>query len=436
MEYTNEKQRLLVEYLVSSPDTFAMCKAIAKTEYFDPALRKTVDFIHEYFDKYNTTPDVDQVLAETKVKLTKRDLKHDQIEYCSNQIEAFCKQMALQRAIYAAPEMIQEGKYNEVERAIRDAIAVSLNKDLGTDYFADPLSRIEKESLAPLRTTTGWTLMDEILGGGLARTEMMLFTANSGGGKSITLANLGLNMVTQNLNVLYLSLELSESLIARRFDTIITGVPSVMWHDKHQEIAADLQGLSGAVGKLVIKYMPTGTNANTIRGYLKEFQLKHDYIPDMLIVDYLDLMGANEKVSADNISEKDKRAAEQLRDIGNYYNMFIATASQQNRQALEADQLHQGHIAGGLTKINTVDVCASIILDSAMKAKGVIGFEFLKTRNSDGVGKRIYLDWDNTKLRIMNPRKDMKVDEDGVIIDRISATKHQPKLTIHNLLEI
>lgn len=407
-----------------------------KTEYFDPSLRKTVDFIHTYFDKYNTTPNPEQILAETSTTIKQRTLTHDQVSYCAAEIEAFCKQMALQRAIYAAPEMIQTGKYSEVERAIRDAIAVSLNKDLGTDYFDDPFSRIEKEALSPLRTSTGWPLMDAILGGGLARTEMLLLTANSGGGKSITLANLGLNFVLQGFNVLYLSLELSESLIARRFDTIITGVPSVMWQDKHKEIAADLQGLSGAVGKLVIKYMPTGTNASSIRGYLKEFELKHGYIPDLLIIDYLDLMGANEKVSADNISEKDKRATEQLRDIGNYYNMFIASASQQNRQALEADQLHQGHIAGGLTKINTVDVCASIILDSAMKAKGVIGFEFLKTRNSDGVGKRIYLDWDNTKLRIMNPKRDMKVDEDGVIIDRISSAKSNTKTTLQGLLQI
>jgi hypothetical protein len=427
----NNKQKLLIEYLISSPDTYALCKSIVRAEYFSPRLRNTVDFIHDYYDKYNSIPSIDQIEVETDVKLKEHKTTHDQIAYCLKEIETFCKQEALKAAIFSAPELIEAENYGQVSAAISDALLVSLNHNLGLDYFNDPVARIKKQASQPLRTPTTWHKFDDALYGGLARTELLLLSANSGGGKSITLANLAINFVMQNLSVLYITLELSENLISRRFDTMFTGVSSILWQSKHKELAPTLIAIGDVAAKLVIKHMPSGTNCNTIRAYLKEFELKYNYIPDMLIVDYLDLMGANEHVSADNVWEKDKRATEQLRDIGEDYNMFLATASQQNRAAIGAEVLHQGHIAGGISKVNTADIHVSILLDPSMKASGEIGFVFLKTRNSDGVGKTVYLKWDNTQLRIFNPRGDLDVDNDGVISNKIAA--HKGKKTIESL---
>ena len=237
--------------------------------------------------------------------------------------------------------------------------------------------------------------------------------------------------------MLYITLELSEQLVAQRFDTMFTGVPSVMWQQQYKEIASMINTISGHAGRLVIKHMPSGTNSNAIRAYLKEYELRYDQVPDLLIVDYLDLMGANEYVSADNVWEKDKRASEQFREIGFDYNMFLATASQQNRAALDAEELHQGHIAGGISKVNTVDVHVSIILTPAMKASGEIGFAFLKTRNSDGAGKTVWLKWDNTQLRILNPKEDLDVDSDGVILNKVADNKgKRNKKSLEDLLDI
>ena len=437
MEASSAKQKLLLDYLISSADTFALCKSIIKSQYFNPEYRKAVDFIHEYYDKYNSTPNKDQVYAETGTELQERVITRGEIEYCSEEVASFCRRKAVEGVIYGAPKKLSSGDYGDVERELREAIAISLNKDMGIDYFNNPAERLEQAALEPPRTPTKWKKIDEALFGGLARTEMMLFSANSGGGKSITLANLALNFVSQKLNVLYITLELSEKLVSQRFDTMFTGVPSVRWQQELQETAASLNVIAPHMGKLVIKHMHSGTNANAIRGYLKEFELKHGYVPDLLIVDYLDIMGANEQVSADNVWEKDKRATEQLRDIGIDYNMFIATASQQNRAALEAEHLHQGHIAGGISKVNTVDIHVSIILNPTMKAAGEIGFFFMKTRNSDGVGKTIYLKWDNSQLRILNPTEDLDVDDDGVIIEKIaSSNSAAKKKSLKDLLNI
>lgn len=418
----NNKQRLLLEYLISSPDTFALCKGIVKSDYFDPEYRKTVDFLHTYYDKYSATPDPDQVVAETGVKLKRQEITHDKLKYCADEIEHFCQRGALVRAVIKSGKLIEDNNYGEVERIIRDAITVSLNKDLGLDYFSDPMKRLTDAAVEADRTPIKWDEFDDLLGGGLARGEMLMFSANSGGGKSIAMANVGINMLAQGLNVLYISLELSEVLIAQRYDMMFTGVPSVVWKENMREIAYTIDALSGKMGKLTIKRMPVGTNSNQIRAYLKEYELKNGFVPDVLIVDYLDIMGPNEKVAAENVFEKDKRSAEQLRDIGEDFNMFIITASQQNRSAVDAQELNHSHIAGGISKINTVDWSVSIILSPTMKAAGEIGFCFLKTRSSDGVGKTIYMKWENSSLRIKNLAKPKEPDDD-VITHRISQSK-------------
>lgn len=419
----NSKQQILLEYLVSSPDTFALCNGIIVPSYFDPEYRKTVEFIKGYYENYSNTPDPDLVEAETGVELKKREVTRDQIKYCSEEVEQFCRRKALMTAVLKAPELIDKGDEGGMEQMFKDAMAISLSRDLGTSYFRNPKERLEENMKEAPRTTTKWTQFDELIGGGLARTELLLFSANSGGGKSVALANLALNFCSQGLNVLYLSLELSEQMIAQRFDMMLTGIPTISWRENVNEISAALNQIAPHMGDLTIKRMSTGTNANAIRAYLKEFELKNGFIPDLLIVDYLDIAGPNGKVSGDNVFEKDKQAAEQIRDILFDYNMFGATASQQNRGAIEATELNQGHIAGGISKVNTVDIYCSIILTPSMKAAGEVGFSFLKTRSSDGVGKTIYMTWDNDSLRILNPMKDMDIDEDGVITEKVSKSK-------------
>jgi len=395
-----KKQTLLLEYLISSSDTFAICAAIVKPTYFDPELRNAVTFIHEYYEDYNTTPTAKQVEGETGIELDPEPVTKDQIEYCTDQIEAFCKRKAIESAVLSSPALIDKGDYGKVEELIKDAVTVSLNRDLGLDYADDPEERLRQLAQSEQTQSTLWKEFDELLNGGLVRKQMLLFSANSGGGKSIAMANLGLNMMRQGLNVLYITLELSEGMVSLRYDNMVTGIPAAGWQYKISEIATKVESETKDMGKLTIKYMNSGSTANDIRSYLKEFELKEGYVPDTIIVDYLDLMGANEFISADNVFEKDKAVSEQLRNIANDYNAFMVTASQQNRGAVNQTDLNHSHIAGGISKINTTDIYVSIIMNDAMRAAGEIAFMFLKTRSSDGVGKTVYLSWHANTLRI------------------------------------
>lgn len=407
-----DKQKLLIEYLISSPDTFAICQSIIKSDYFDPELRSVVTLLQDYYKEYNATPNPNIIKAETNVDIKLHTIVPDQIQYCADQIEKFCKQRAIEKAVLGAPELIKKGDYGTIEKTIRDAILVSLHKNLGLRYFENPEDRLSRMLQQNPVISTGWNKVDDLLFGGLAKKELLLVSANSGGGKSITLANLAVNFVEHGQNVLYISLELSEDVVAQRFDSMFTGISRRDWRHHVSEIENTVRIKGKKCGILDIKKMPSGTCANDIRAYLKEYQLIHSVMPDMLVLDYLDKMQPNEKVSADNVYQKDKLCTEQLRDIGVDYDMIVATASQLNRDAVKATTHDHSHIAGGMSKINESDVYWSILLTEPMKAKGEIVFTFQKTRNSDGVGKTVILKWDPKYLRILNMDGDCSSNSD------------------------
>lgn len=398
----SKKQKLLIEYLLSSVDTFALCQNIVKSEYFDPEYRNAVKFIKTYFDKYHTTPDIDQVEAETTLKFDVQPISIDKVSYCADEIETFCQYSAVVKAVMESPKLIQQEDYGTVLKNVQDAVAVSLNRNLGLRYFDNVEDRLERMSTENVVEPTGWSEMDDNLYGGISRKELLLVSANSGGGKSITLANLAKNFSERGKSVLYISLELSEDVIAQRFDTMFTGISRKNWKLHKSEIITTLANEKNQNGTIDIIQMPSGTTSNTIRSYLKEYYLHYDTMPDLLILDYLDNMNPNERVSADNVFEKDKRCAEQLRQIAVDYNMFCATASQLNRTAIGATHHDHSQIAGGISKINVADVYWSIIMTDTMRAAGEIAFILQKTRNSDGVGKTIYLKWINNRLLIVD----------------------------------
>lgn len=437
-EVEAKKQKLLLEYLLSSVDTFALCKSIINADYFYPEYRKSVEFLINYYDNYAALPALEQVEAETGIELELKTITKDQIKYTTDELESFCRRKALEHAILASPALIEKGDYGKVEQLVKEAISVSLQRDLGLDYFADPLSRLEQQASQPLRTPMGFNAIDELMGGGLARTEIILYCANSGGGKSITLANLAYNFIQNGLNVLYLTLELSQDLVAQRFDIMFTGIPSVSVQKEYQKIAQEVVFASKGLANLTIKRMPAGTNANAIRAYLKEYELQHNIVPDLLILDYLDIMGTNEYVPAGEIWEKDKRATEQLKDIGEDFNMFIATASQLNRSAIDAEELNQGHTAGGISKVNTVDWQWAIQWTPTMRSSGEIMFICLKARSSDAVGKQALQGWSNKYLRITNilPEEDGNSIKQAIERKSFKGLPGQSKTSILDIMDI
>jgi archaellum biogenesis ATPase FlaH len=409
-DYSYEVQKLYIEMFMSDAETFVRCQNIFEPLNFDRKLQDVAKFITDYVNEYKVMPEPQIVNASCSVDLQPAMLPKENYEWLMNEFENFSRHKGLERAILASADLLEQGDYGPVEKLIKDAIQISLNKDMGTDYFEDPRARLEGLKNSNGQISTGWPSVDKKLYGGFNRGELNIWCAASGGGKSLFLANLGCNWALQGLNVLYLTFELSEALVAMRMDSMLTNVPTREIFRNLDDVELKVKMMGKSAGSVQIKYMPSGKNANDIRAYLKEYQVKKGHKPDILLIDYLDLMmPMSVKVSPSDLFVKDKYVSEELRNLAMETQCVVCTASQLNRAAVEEIEFDHSHISGGLSKIQTADNVIGIFTSRAMKERGRYQIQFMKTRSSSGVGQKVDLEFDLESLRI----RDLGEDDDG-----------------------
>ena len=400
-EYDYKQQVQYLEMFLSDAETFVRCQSIFDPANFDQRLRSTAEFINQFVDKYKIMPDPKIIESTTGLELNPKTYPSESYEWLLDTFEKFARHKALEMAIIKSADLLEKGEYNPVEKLIKDAIQVSLNRDMGTDYFADPRGRLEGLKNSNGQISTGWPSVDKKLYGGFNRGELNIFAAASGGGKSLFLANLGVNWAMMGMNVVYLTFELSENLVAMRLDSMTTGVPTREIFRNLDDVELKVKMLEKRAGSIQIKYMPSGKNCNDIRAYLKEYQVKKGRKPDVLLIDYLDLMmPLSVKVSPSDLFVKDKYVSEEIRNLAMETQCLTVTASQLNRAAVEEIEFDHSHISGGLSKIQTADNVIGIFTSRAMKERGRYQIQFMKTRSSSGVGQKVDLEFNVETLRI------------------------------------
>ena len=412
-EYGFDIQKVYLEMMLSDAETFVRCQSIFDYSLFDRKLQETADFVNKYVAEYNSLPTYDIVNKSCNVNLKPADnLTEEHFTWLLDDFETFVRHKSLERAILKSADMLEKGEYGPVEELVKKAVQIGLHKDIGTDYFEDPKARLMGLKNQNGQVSTGWSTLDKKLFGGFNKGELNIFAGGSGAGKSLFLANLGCNWVLNGMNVAYVSFELSEALVSMRLDSMLTDVPA-------REIFKDLDGVEMKVkllgkkaGKFQIKYMPSGKNANDLRSYIKEYEIKTGTKLDVILVDYLDLMmPISRKVSPSDLFVKDKFVSEELRNLSMELNVIFVTASQLNRGAVEEIEFDHSHISGGLSKIQTADNVFGIFTSRAMRERGRYQIQLMKTRSSSGVGQKIDLEFDVDSLRIRDLAEDSEYQE-------------------------
>ena len=409
-EYTADLQKLFLEMMMNDAQNYVRVQNIYNVENFDRSLRDTAEFIKTHSDDHKTLPTYEQVQAVTGVELKPvPDITEQHNDWFLDEFEGFTKRQELERAILKAADLLEKGTYDPVEKLIKDAVQISLTKDMGTDYFEDPRARLMALKDNNGQITTGWPAMDRKLFGGMNKGELNIFAGGSGSGKSLFMQNLAVNWVTSGLNGVYLTLELSEGLSAMRIDSMLTNVSTKEIFKDLDTVEMKVRMTGKKAGNLQIKYMPAQSNVNDVRAYLKELQIKNGWNLDFLLIDYLDLlMPVSARVSPSDLFVKDKYVSEELRNLAKELNCVFVTASQLNRGAVDEIEFDHSHIAGGLSKINTADNVFGIFTSRAMRERGRYQLQLMKTRSSSGVGQKIDLEFDVESLRI----RDLGDDEE------------------------
>jgi KaiC/GvpD/RAD55 family RecA-like ATPase len=407
-DYSADLQKLFLEFMMQDAQNFVRVQNIYNPENFDRSLREAAKFISDHTKDHSTMPSYDQIRAVTGTELKHiSDIDEGHNSWFLQEFESFTKKQELERAILKAADMLEKGEFDPVEKLIKDAVQISLTKDLGMNFWEDPEGMLKRYFDNGGQQSTGWPQLDKLLYGGFSRGELNIFAGGSGSGKSLVMMNIALNWVQTGLHGVYITLELSEELTGLRTAAMLTNMSTKDIRKEKESAALKIAMVGKKSGSYQVKALPAQSNINDIRAFLKEYQIQTGKKVDFMMIDYLDLlMPVSAKVSPNDLFVKDKYVSEELRNLAKELQVLMVTASQLNRSAVEEVEFDHSHISGGISKINTADNVFGIFTSRAMKERGKYQIQCMKSRSSTGVGQKIDLEYNLETMRITDPGLD------------------------------
>ena len=426
-EYNTDVQALFLRMMVTNSELYTRVMNIMNAENFDRTLRPVAEFMVEHTTKYSIMPDPIQIKATTGVEVEAiPELDDGHYDWFLEEFEQFTKRQELERAILKAADLLEKGDFDPVEKLIKDAVQISLQRDMGTDYFFNPKERLNKYFNQGGQVSTGWPQLDRVMYGGMSRGELNIFAGGSGSGKSLVMMNIALNWLKQGLSGVYVTLELSEELTSLRTDAMLTSMSTKDIRKNLDDAELKVKMAGKKMGQYRVKGLPAQSNVNAIRAYIKEVQIQTGIKIDFVMIDYLDLvMPVSIKVNPSDQFIKDKYVSEELRNLSKELGVLMITASQLNRSAVEEIEFDHSHIAGGISKINTADYVFGIFTSRSMRERGKYQIQCMKSRSSTGVGMKIDLEYNIETMRITDDDPDGDKQTHATpsqIMDKIKTT--------------
>lgn len=322
------------------------------------------------------------------------DLLKDSDYVKENALE-FCKKQKLKEAMLKSVELLKDNSFEKIKSTLDEALKLGTDTDFGYDYILDFDKRFELKARNPV--TTGWEPVDKITKGGLGKSELGVVIAPTGAGKSMALVHLGAHAIQRGLNVIHYTLELGENVVASRYDSCLTGYPLNSLFGLKDEIFEQIKDLEGG---LIVKEYPTkSASTQTLRNHLEKLR-KREVPIDMIIVDYGDLL---RPVSV----QKERRTElestyEEMRALAQEYECPVWTASQTNRQGINADSIGMDLISEAYNKCFVADFICSISRTDADKVANTARLTIAKNRNGqDGMCYNMFMDTSRIKLEVL-----------------------------------
>lgn len=387
-------------------------KEVLDVEFLELSyLRVFVKKIFDYKDKFKVHPSSDIMTTVLRTEVTaENELVQKQVrdffarmlrtevqdaEYIKTTSIDFCKKQVLKSAILKSVPLLKRSSFEEVQKLINDAMKLGNNNDYGYLYIKDFERRFEIKARNPV--STGWKIIDDLCKGGLGQGELGVVIAPTGAGKSMALVHLGSQAIKAGKKVIHYTLELSDTVVASRYDSCITGINLQELFNKKEEIFQEVKDLEG---QLVVKEYPTkSAGITTLYNHLEKLKQRNTS-PDMIIVDYADLLRTNNK--SEEKRHQLESIYEELRGMAQEFKCSVWTASQTNRSGLSAEVITMEAISEAFNKCFVADFIFSLSRSIEHRASNGGRMFIAKNRNGpDGLVYPIYMDTANVKIEVL-----------------------------------
>jgi hypothetical protein len=325
-------------------------------------------------------------------------------EFIKDKALDFCRKQKLKGAMLKSVDLLQTCSFDEISKIINDALVLGSDSNFGYDYLKDFEERFELKARDPV--STGWSEIDSICGKGLGKGELGVVVAPTGAGKSMVLTHLGAQALLRGVTVVHYTLELSDTTIASRYDSCITGVGLNDLHSFKELIYEKVQDVKG---QLIVKEYPTkSASTRTIKNHLEKL-VNRGIEPGLIILDYGDLLRPV-------TTRKEKRTElesiyEEMRCVAQEFQCPVWTASQTNRSGLNAEVITMESISEAFSKCFVADFIFTVSRTMEDKTSNTGRIYVAKNRNGpDGLVYPIFMDTSNVKIRVLPP-SDNEEDE-------------------------
>ena len=317
-------------------------------------------------------------------------------------IEAYVKQEAMRNALLDAATSLEKRntdqivmetlkKFEDIQKILFEKMdfGVELSNDEIDDSIQDHIDYLVNPTA---RISTGWNCLDEITHGGFLKDgkSLYIFMAQAGLGKSNMLANLGYNFLKQGLKVMVISMEMSQNVYLRRFDSLISKIDiddlglSTFAQTLRDKMEKFFKVEHPDARLLVKEFPPNSKSSRGIEQFMEDTIEKKGWKPDVLMVDYLGLVAPNGSISSDsNMYETGSVVAKELRALSYKFGIPVITAVQCNTGGFNTADISMGNIAESRAIAHHTDFLAGLYQTEDEQADGIFHMKILKSRLGD-----------------------------------------------------
>lgn len=392
-------QNKILALMIRDKTFIAANRSLLRPGYFDNYLHATIcAVILQFYDNYDVPPSIEtlkeklvdhssyKLLCILLAKLS--SLEVEDHKYIKEKVIDFSRQQAVRRALLKSEDLVKAGRFEEIQREVTSATLLgNQQEDLGFNFatnFRERVKELSPDELQRNKLPTYISSFDRVLNGGIDRGEVNIVLAPPESGKSIWLVNMAYAGLWKGLNVLFVSLELRGKKIAWRLYSRVTGIPLF---DLYAQIDKAEKRFNKFIERvdpngLRIKYFPEAVTFRDLESLIINLEMVEGFSPDLLIVDYLDLMKPA-YVSERGDYEDQGTITKELRSLAGRHNLYLWTATQAKRDSLKRKVLDKDDKADSWKVIMDADVIVGLMRDMKEDSEGRGRLTMVKVRDGD-----------------------------------------------------
>jgi len=423
-------EQIILKNLIHNEEYSRKVLPFLNKEYFiEPTDKILYEQVNSFINKYNNLPTKEALTIEldnTSLKeeefenvtelLTYLEGQNDEksdIQWLLETTEKFCQDKAIYNAVVSSIKILDEPEKSKDDKGaipelLTDALSVSFDPHVGHDYLLDSDDRFDFYHRTEKKIPFDLEYFNKITQGGLSSKTLNIAMAGTGVGKSLFMCHFAANCLSQGYNVLYITLEMAEERIAERIDANLlnirlddlTDLPKSMYDKKMEDLRSKFSG------RLIIKEYPTAAaSTNHFRALLNELNLKRNFKPDIIYVDYINICSSARIKPGQYVNSYSyiKSIAEELRGLAVEFNVPILSATQTNRQGFQNTDVGLEDTSESFGLPATADFMFAIISNDKLEEAGQILVKQLKNRYGDPtVNKKFLVGIDRAKMKLLD----------------------------------